>query len=118
MSFIAGSAMLYALSSLVVNGAPVLGLDGSLILSDLLDRPTLPTGSGRANGRFGVVYRSLDAVVGVVAIATSTWLWWVIWRDVLAPLWDGGLTGRAVVALAAAPTVAAIAVGIASLTRR
>jgi putative peptide zinc metalloprotease protein len=113
--YIAGAAAVVALADFVVNAAPVLGLDGSWILSDVLDRPTLPTGSGRAVDRRERRYRALNAVVGAVAIAVSLWLWSVLWWGLLPPLWNAGMLGKCVAVATVAPTVAACGVGAATL---
>lgn len=115
--FVAGATAVYAASSAIVNGAPVLGLDGSLILADLLDRPTLPTGAGRTSTRFAIAYRTLDLAVGVAAIAASTWLWAHLWWDLLGPLWTHSHLGKLVALAAAGPTLAALTIGLLGLWR-
>ncbi len=111
------------------NLLPFVGLDGALILADLIRVPDLPVRSRGAVGRVATTlaarrrpgrsevglagYATANAVVATALVGLSAWLWVNLFGDTVAGLWAAGPLGVTVLVLAAfalgRPAVAVLA---------
>lgn len=95
---------------IAVNLLPFVGLDGSMLLADLIREPDLtiraregllhPRSLAR-NDRWLLVYALANLAVAATLAVSAVFFWWQLFGDLFTTLWHWGPPGAALVGLAA-----------------